>query len=500
MNDRHDTGRIREPVLPGLRDILYGATADEAIDDELGYMTAVDRAHLLMLASTGIVAHEDVVPLLGAIEALEADDFGPLRGRHAPRGLYLLYEHHLAAMVGEETAGRIHTGRSRNDLKATVCQLRLRDAHCRLLSELLRTEAIALSAARRHRDAVMSGFTHFQPSVPITFGFYLAGFAAALGRETDRLLAEGAHLERSPLGAGAMAGTDLAIDQGTTAGLLGFSSQFPVALDAVASRDSVTAVLSTAASIGIASSRAAMDLQMWTTAEPALLELPDHLVGSSSAMPQKRNAYLLEQLRGRSSQTVGALTAALLAAKSAPFTNSIEVGTEAVEQAWPAFDSTVEVLRLLRAHFTWARPRLRETEDHAARHHTAATAAANRLVSLGHPFRRAHEAIGRLISAAEEHRTVEPDSAVDEDARRILEEMDVRATLEASAYGGGPAPDAFDKVRFRLQEDLRRRCEQAERHLRKAASWRHDLNDAVRSYLAAAPAKEVKHGDQPDRS
>ncbi|MFF3350340.1 argininosuccinate lyase [Streptomyces sp. NPDC002779] len=496
MGDSHATGRISQPVLPGLRRILYGATADHAIDHELGYMTAVDHAHLLMLAGCGIVPEDDVRTLLRAVSSLEEEGYAPLRGRHAPRGLYLLYEKHLAGMVGEDTAGRMHTGRSRNDLKATVCRLRLREEHATLLRETLRTEAVALSAAHRWRDTVMSGFTHFQPSVPMTFGFYLLGFAAALGRESERLLSEVPHLSTCPLGAGAMAGTDLAIDPSMTAGLLGFSAPTAVALDAVASRDSVTHVLATAASMAVTASRAALDLQMWSATEPELIEFPDHLVGSSSAMPQKRNAYLLEQLRGRAAKVVGALTCVLTATKSAPFTNSIEVGTEAVDEAWPAFESTVEILRLLRMHFIGARPRQDRMVEHAERHFTTATAVANRLAVGGYPFRQAHEAVGALITAREAGREVEAATPLQKEADTLLRSMDVHAAVAACSYGGGPSPESFDKAWTGLRKELRHRWDAAGAHLDNAGYWRSRLKASSASFAdPASVGAEVGEDD-----
>ncbi|MGX7677220.1 argininosuccinate lyase [Plantactinospora sp. DSM 117369] len=493
------TGRLTRAALPGARRIVFGETADAAIDDELHLMTAVDRAHLVMLRSRGLIGAGDAGRLIAAIDDLDRDGYRALRGRHAPRGLYLLYESHLAEVTGAEVAGRLHSGRSRNDLKATICALRLREWHAAVLRETLRTEAVALNAARRHRAAVLAGFTHFQPSVPITYGYYLAGVAAALGREADRLLAEIPHLSRCPLGAGAMAGTDLPIDPELTARLLGFAAPHPVALDAVASRDSVSAVLAIAASVAVTASRVALDLQLWTSAEPALLRLPDDLVGSSSAMPQKRNAYLLEHVRGRAARVLGAQTAVLAATRSAPFTNSIEVGTEAMAEAWPAYAHTIDVLRLLRMHLSGARPRVDRMAGHAAGHWTTATAVANRLVVEGHPFRRAHEVVGRLITGIESGRPVQPGPPIERRAAELLDTLDVGEAVRAARFGGGPGPESFAALWPRLHAGLRGRAAAAAGHLDVAAHWRQRLLDQVDAEGGDVQGNDDRvDDDQPD--
>jgi argininosuccinate lyase len=287
------------------------------------------------------------------------------------------------------------------------------------------------------------------------------------------------HLSACPLGAGALAGTDLPIDAGLTAWLLGFSRPHPVALDAVAGRDCVWALLGSASSIAVTSSRVALDLQMWTSAEPALLHLPDELVGSSSAMPQKRNAYLLEHVRGRAARVIGAQTTMLAAGKSAPFTNSIELGTEGIADAWPAFGHARDVLRLMRMHVNGAQPRKERMRAHAANHWTSATAVANRLVAEGHPFRRAHEVVGARITAIEEGRAAEPASDVERRAAELLRTMSVDEVVAGSRSGGGPSPETFDRLWSGLYEGLRGRYARAEDHLRMAADWRDRVLEQV---------------------
>jgi argininosuccinate lyase len=197
--------------------------------------------------------------------------------------------------------------------------------------------------------------THHQAAMPVTYGWYLLGVATALGRDLDALRTAAAGLDACPLGAGAVAGTDLPIDPARTARLLGFAGPAAHALDAVASRDVPLRVLGAAAGLAVTLSRLAADLQLWSTAEFGFVHFPDRLVGGSSAMPQKRNAFLLEHVRAKPAQALGAWAAAASAMAATPFTNSIEVGTEAVASVWTGLAAAEQAVLLAQVLVAGAR-------------------------------------------------------------------------------------------------------------------------------------------------
>jgi len=446
-----DTGRIRELLTPEARAIVFGATADAAIDAELTEATEVDRAHVVMLAERGILPRADAGRLLDAIDGLRAAGFAPLRGRQAPRGLYLLYEHHLIELLGPRTGGALQTGRSRNDHSATTLRLRLRPVYAAALDEACGLLDVLLDRAAAHRDVVMPAYTHGQPAVPITFGHYLAGVASALARDTAWLEGAFDDADRSPLGAGAVGGTRIPVDAARTAALLGFTGPAANSVDAVASRDLVLRILAASAVLGVTLSRLAADLFTWSTQEFAFLALPDTLVGSSSMMPQKRNPFLLEHVKGRSAAPAGGLTAALLAMHATPFSNSIAVGTEGVAHLWPAMRDLTAALTLTRLVLAGARPDPAAMRARAEAGHTGATAVAEQLVLSGAlPFRDAHRLVGSAVTAAVRDggdltsavRAAGADVPLGDGAGGgaggALDADPARAR-EAAAYGGGPA-------------------------------------------------------------
>ncbi len=449
MTERVDTGRIKGALSRKAQRLYYGPADDVADRDALRLITWVDRAHVVMLAEQKIIPRDKAARLLLTVAQVEADGFAAVLSRPRPRGLYLAYEQTVSDHCGAEVGGLLHTGRSRNDLTATTTLLTLRQLGLHVVAEGCRLLTALLRAAHRHLDAVMAIHTHYQPAMPITYGYYLTGVALALHRELDRLLYALRSVRRCPLGAHAVAGTDLELDTARTADLLGFEGGPVHAVDAIASRDAVLDAVGVAANIAVTVSRLAADLQFWSAADLSYVEFPDWLVGSSSAMPQKRNAFLLEYLKARPSRVVGAWVTAVTATRSVPFTNSIEVSTEAMAPVAPALRTTRDVLALAALVVAGAVPRPESAVAAATRGFVDATALANELVRRGVPFRAAHEQIGAAVL-----RAVDGDS--DWPPPGFTPE-DLLAVADRARFGGGPGgrADALATA-WRLRHGLRR--------------------------------------------
>jgi argininosuccinate lyase len=420
--------------------VVYGELTQAEIDAELPLMTRVDQAHLVMLAERELISPIAAAELLRCIEALAAERFAALLRRPAPRGLYLMYEGYLIEQLGADIGGVLHSGRSRNDLKATITSLRLRDWLLSFAGQTVRLEGVLLSRARACQSIVMPAYTHFQAAMPVTYGYYLLGIALALGREIDALRFAAAGLQTCPLGAAAVAGTDLPIDSARTARLLGFSGPQVHALDAVASRDVPLRLLAASAGAAIVLSRLAADLQLWSTFEFGFISFPDRLVGGSSAMPQKRNAFLLEHVKAKPGQALGAFAGAAAMMAATPFTNSIEVGTEAMAGIWPGLLAAEQSVLLSQVLVSGARPVPSRMRERAETGFTTATAVANRLVRSGVPFRAAHTMVGDAVRRAVEAGSARyaefgPPGWLDQAG---LAGLDLQSLVSAHRHGGGP--------------------------------------------------------------
>jgi argininosuccinate lyase len=436
-------GRLLGQLGPRTQRVVYGELSAAELEAELPLMLRVDRAHVVMLAERGLISADAAGALLRCMDQLTAERFRPLLSRPAPRGLYLMYEGYLVERLGPDIGGVLHTGRSRNDLKATITNLRLREWVLGFGEQAVRLEAVLLARARAHAGAVMPIYTHFQAAMPVTYGHYLLGVALAAGRDLDALRSAAEGLRVCPLGASAVAGTDLPIDPARTAELLGFATSARHALDAVASRDVPLRLLAAAASLAVTLSRLATDLQLWSTVEFGFVRFPDRLVGGSSAMPQKRNAFLLEHVKAKPGAAIGAWAAAASTMSTTPFTNSIEVGTEAVGSIWPGLAAVEQAVLLSQALVSGARPVEDRMRERVETGFTTATSIANRLVQRGVPFRTAHNLVGDAVRRAIEAGSTRladfgPPGWLDG-----LGDLDVDSLVREHVYGGGPG--AFDE-------------------------------------------------------
>ena len=474
------TGRLSTALNPQAHAIVYGADPAADAAEELGLISEVDRAHLVMLTERGVIAAAHSARLLAQIERLRGTAFAQLRDRPMPRGVYLAYEGLLSELLGEEVGGVLHTGRSRNDLGATTVRLRARE-HCgRLLDAVDALAESLLDRAVKYQDVVMPAYTHGQPAVPITFGHYLVGVAASVVRGYADLVAAGAEIEVNPLGAGAVGGTSVPIDPARTAELLGFTGVAVNSVDAVASRDFALRLLAGISTLGVTVTRVAHDLSVWTSEESGLLHLADDLVGSSSMMPQKRNPFLLEYIQGKASASLGYYVGAVSAMASAGYTNAIAVGTEAVRQLWPGLAEGAAAATLLRLVVDGATPDEQRMNRRAADGFTAATYLAERLVASGVPFRSAHHEVGRRVLAA-----LDAGAPLDADGAYGTD-LDPAAVAAASAYGGGPGGGtvvhAVDLLRERMSGPRGLLAARRGRWAEAAAM----LDEAARSIVGAA--------------
>jgi argininosuccinate lyase len=433
-------GRLSDTLGIRAQHLVYGELTPAAACDELSTITTIDMAHVVMLAEQELIERRCAALLLERIHRLRAENFAPLRGLPAPRGVYLMYEDYLIRTLGADIGGRLHIGRSRNDLKATATAIRWRAWALDFVAEAVRLQAVLLSRARTYRDVVMPIYTHFQAAMPMTYGHYLVGVTLALSRDTAAVADGLKGLSVCPMGAGAVAGSDLPIKPARVAELLGFD-QAPVhAVDAVASRDAMLRLLSAVSGVGLTLSRFATDMQLWSTSEFGFVAFPDRLVGGSSAMPQKRNAFMLEHVKAKAAICVGAWTAVAAAIKSTPFTNTIEVGTEAVGAAWPGLGAARDSVLMCQLLASAARPQRDRMTSRAEQALVTATQIANRLTRYGVPFRAAHTLVGEAVRQAVQKDCARLDltGLLTGLPREAVQDIPVEEASRSLDQGGGP--------------------------------------------------------------
>jgi argininosuccinate lyase len=356
------------------------------------------------LAEAGIIAADEAQQLQTGLRAVQAEfEGGTFLIKDSDEDIHTAVERRLGEIVGE-VAGKLHTGRSRNDQVATDIRLWLRDA-CDRTNHLLRDIQVALlEQAEQHLHTLMPGFTHLQPAQPISSAHWLMSFFWMLQRDRERLAQCRQRLNLSPLGASALAGTPYPLDLEKLAAELGFKATTPNSLDAVSDRDSIVEFLFIASLTGLHLSRLAEDIIIYSNPQFDFIRLADAYSTGSSLMPQKRNADPLELARGKTGRLVGNLTGLLTTLKGLPSTYNKDLQ----EDKEPLFDTVTTLERLLPVMAGLIRTMTFNPAKMRAALLPAilATELADWLVQKKNlPFRQAHHLVGQAVRLAEEKAT-----------------------------------------------------------------------------------------------
>lgn len=413
---------------------------------------AGSKAHAAMLVSQGILTAEDGAALDQGLDRIlieiEQDRFSFQR---ALEDIHMNIEARLAELIGEP-AGRLHTGRSRNDQVATDFRLWVRDTLDRLEQALQTLQAALLDQAEAHADTILPGFTHLQPAQPITFGHHLMAYVEMLGRDRGRLRDARARMNECPLGAAALAGTSFPIDRRMTARALGFDRPMANSLDAVSDRDFALEFLAAGSILAVHLSRLAEEIVLWCSDGFGFIELSDAFTTGSSIMPQKRNPDAAELTRAKAGRVIGALNSLLIVMKGLPlaYSKDMQDDKEPTFEAADTLDLCVAAMTGMVQDLT-PRPEAmrRAAEGRPGEGFITATDLADWLVRVaGLPFRRAHHVTGRLVQRAADRGCALHDLPLDamqaEEAAitaDVYSVLTVDSSVASRTSEGGTAPD-----------------------------------------------------------
>ncbi len=356
------------------------------------------RAHATMLHEVGILAEDELHAILTGLDQVASELEGGWQPGIDQEDVHMAVEGRLHAIIGP-VAGKLHTARSRNDQVATDLRLWMRNQVDRLDDALAELIGTLVDRAESDGRVVVPGYTHLQRGQPIWLAHQLLAHAWSLSRDRERLADTRRRINRSPLGAAAMAGTPHPIDRARSAELLDFSRPMPNAMDAVSARDHVLELASTCAIIATHLSRMAEELVVWSTREFGWVRLSDAWSTGSSIMPQKRNPDAAELVRGRTGRATGALVSLLTLVKALPLAYNRDLQEDRVA-LFPAVQSVLESVQVLTGCYgsltVQGGPNL--TGDFSL-----TTELADFLAGQGVPFREAHHVAGSLVKHCEEH-------------------------------------------------------------------------------------------------
>ncbi len=389
-------GRFAEPMDPRLDRLNRSLPVDRRLWRE---DLATNRAWVRALGRCGVLTAAEARTLLGGLDRVEALLAGGAADAAADEDIHSLIERLLGEAIGPP-AGKLHTGRSRNDQMATDLRLWTMAALGRLDAALAGLGCALIGQAERGLDLLMPAYTHTQRAQPVRFAHWALAHVWPLARDRARLAEARARSASLPLGSGAIAGSGFAIDRAALAADLGFAAVAPNSMDAVGDRDFTVEAVFVAALLGTHLSRLAEDLVLFSTAEFGFVRLGEPFTTGSSLMPQKRNPDSLELTRGVAGHLVGRLVGLLATLKAMPtgYQKDLQENNAALFDALDRAQHAAELMTGIVETLSPDGARMRAALEASV----LATDLADLLVKSGRAFRDAHALVGRLVRRAEE--------------------------------------------------------------------------------------------------
>jgi len=353
-------------------------------------------------------------------------------------------ERRLGEIIEKDIAGKLHTGRSRNDQVATDMRLWLRDQLRQIETWLQEFLQVTVARAEKEIEHVMPGYTHLQRAQPIRWSHWMLAHGLAFSLDLQRLRETISRVNRSPLGCGALAGNPFGIDRAAIAKELGFEDLIYNSMAGVGDRDFVVEALQWGAMLMMHMSRWAEDLIIYSSAEFGFVQLADAYSTGSSLMPQKKNPDSLELLRGKSGRAIGGMVGLMVSVKGIPSTynKDLQESSEAMFDMVRTVGDSVQIATGVLSTLAVRPERMRAalTPD------MLATDVADYLVRRGVPFRETHHISGQVVALAEREgvpmdqlsyeQLKGVDGRFEED---IVESFDYQKSVEMRSAAGGTA-------------------------------------------------------------
>ncbi|MDA0233029.1 MAG: argininosuccinate lyase [Chloroflexi bacterium] len=416
-------------------------------------------AHARMLGRQEIIPTADADTIVEGLRQIEREiSDGEFKWKPELEDIHMNVESRLHEIIGE-TAGRLHTARSRNDQVATDTRLWVKSAASDAVAALRDLQRALLTQAERHTETILPGYTHMQRGQPVVFGHHLLAYFEMFDRDAGRFLAARRAADVLPLGSGAMAGSPYPLDRESVAEELGFAAISSNSMDAVSDRDFILYYLF-AASVTMAHlSRLAEEFVTWSSDEFGFIRLPDEYTSGSSIMPQKRNPDFAELIRGKTGRVYGHLMALLTTVKGLPLTYNRDLQEDkeglfdAADTVMPALSAAAGMVRGM----TVGVDRMRLAAESS---YVLATDIADYLVRKGVPFRKAYIAVAALAKQSVAQNKSFGELTMDDfrSASKLFDEdvmtVTLKSAVEARDVPGGTAPervmDAVQKAYGRL--------------------------------------------------
>lgn len=450
------SARFNEPVS----DLVKRYTASVNFDQRLAaFDIQGSLAHAEMLAHVGVISQEDLQQIQSGMQIIITEiEAGEFEWSLDLEDVHLNIEKRLVELIGD-AGKRLHTGRSRNDQVATDMRLWLREEIDNSLDLLKQLRKALAKVALDNHTTIMPGFTHLQVAQPVTFGHHLLAYAEMFGRDAERLEDCRRRVNRSPLGAAALAGTSYPIDRERSAATLDFEAVCRNSLDAVSDRDFAIEFCSVSSMIMMHLSRLSEELIIWMSPRFGFIQLADRFCTGSSIMPQKKNPDVPELVRGKTGRVYGHLVALLTLMKAQPLAYNKD-NQEDKEGLFDTADTLRDTLTIFVDMVGGITVKADNMRAAALQGFSTATDLADYLVKKGIPFRDAHEVVALAVRKCEElecdladldlSQLKAFDANIEED---VFEVLTLEGSVNARNHIGGTAPERVKQEAERILAD-----------------------------------------------
>lgn len=418
-----------------------------ALDDIRG-----SKAHASMLSKQKIISEKENEEIQKGLDSIEQDlNSGKLSIDYSAEDIHSFIEATLTDRIGE-SGRKLHTGRSRNDQIALDERLYLRRVIPELQKQIASLIKTLADIASKHKDSLLTGYTHMQHAQPGTLAQHLCSWAWMLVRDYERLSDSLKRIALSPLGSGALAGSDLPLNREYVAELLNFDGVTQNSLDSVADRDYCIEFTSDFSLIQMHLSRMCEEIVYWSTTEFGFVELSEKWSTGSSIMPQKKNPDFAELIRGRTGRVYGDLMNLLTMMKALPMSYDRDMQ----EDKAPLFDAldcvqgNIIVFEAMIASANWNKEKMAASCEGGFAN---ATDVADYLVCKGIPFRTAHGVAAQCVrlaidtgrKAIEELTLSEIKSISPLFEEDLFAKITPQACMRARKTTGAPSPEQTEK-------------------------------------------------------
>ena len=415
------------------------------------------KKHAMMLEIQGIISKEDLDNILNGLEEIEKDlNDGNLQVNPNSEDIHMFVEEILTKRIGKP-AKKLHTARSRNDQVALDIKLYLRNQIQTLVKKLKHLIETLSNLSKNNLDTIMPGYTHMQIAQPITFAHHLMAYAQMFIRDIYRLKNAEKIMDKSPIGAGALATTTYDIDRFLEASLLGYDMPTRNSLDSVSDRDHVIEIANDIAIISMHMSRISEEMIIWQSNEFKFIEISDKYSTGSSIMPQKKNPDMCELIRGKTGRIYGNLIALLTMMKGLP----LAYNKDMQEDKEPIFDSVeniipcIDILDKMLETLTVNKEIMAKKAEEG---YINATDVADYLTKKGLPFREAYKITGSIVKYAIDKKKTLNELSLDEYTtfsdiftNDIYNAINIHNCVESRNIYSGPSKEA---VSLQIKETL----------------------------------------------